>query len=100
MMVDGYWLPSNRCDPRAIALYMRHYSVRGDGCWDSPAHGPLPTTKARARGMGMRLGPRVVRRQPGSASQLARLAASFILEFLALVSLTVVPAALLFLLWP
>lgn len=25
-LVDGHWLSSNRCDPRAIALYFRHYS--------------------------------------------------------------------------
>jgi hypothetical protein len=24
----GYWLPSNKFDPRAVALYMRHYSAR------------------------------------------------------------------------
>lgn len=27
-MVDGYWLPSHHADPRAIALYLRHYSAR------------------------------------------------------------------------
>jgi hypothetical protein len=27
-VIDGYWLPSNHADPRAIALYLRHYSAR------------------------------------------------------------------------
>ena len=27
-LCDGYWLPSNHADPRAIALYLRHYSAR------------------------------------------------------------------------
>lgn len=27
-LIDGYWLPSNHADPRAIALYPRHYSAR------------------------------------------------------------------------
>ena len=27
-LIDGYWLPSNHADPRAIALYLRHYSAR------------------------------------------------------------------------
>ena len=30
-MFGGYWLPSNRCDPRAIALYLRHYSSEKGG---------------------------------------------------------------------
>jgi hypothetical protein len=28
MLIDGHWLPSNHADPRAIALYLRHYSAR------------------------------------------------------------------------
>lgn len=27
-MVDGYWLPSHRADPRGLALYKRHYSYK------------------------------------------------------------------------
>lgn len=27
-MIDGYWRSSNHADPRAIALYLRHYSAR------------------------------------------------------------------------
>ena len=27
-MIDGYWLPSHHADPRAITLYLRHYSAR------------------------------------------------------------------------
>ena len=27
LQMDGYWLPSNRSDPRAISLYRRHYSA-------------------------------------------------------------------------
>lgn len=27
VLADGYWLPSNRADPRAFALYKRHYSA-------------------------------------------------------------------------
>lgn len=27
-MIDGHWLPSHRADPRALALYLRHYSAR------------------------------------------------------------------------
>jgi hypothetical protein len=27
LLVDGYWLPSHRADPRAYALYRRHYSA-------------------------------------------------------------------------
>lgn len=27
-VIDGYWLPSHHADPRAIALYLRHYSAR------------------------------------------------------------------------
>lgn len=27
-MIDGHWLPSNKFDPRAVALYERHYSAR------------------------------------------------------------------------
>lgn len=27
-MIDGHWLSSNKFDPRAIALYERHYSAR------------------------------------------------------------------------
>lgn len=27
-LVDGYWLPSYRSDPRAITLYRRHYSAK------------------------------------------------------------------------
>jgi len=27
-MIDGHWLPSHHADPRAIALYLRHYSAR------------------------------------------------------------------------
>ena len=26
-MIDGYWLSANKADPRAIALYERHYSA-------------------------------------------------------------------------
>lgn len=31
LLIDGHWLPANRCDPRAIALYFRHYSSRKGG---------------------------------------------------------------------
>ena len=27
-MIEGYWFPSNHADPRAVALYLRHYSAR------------------------------------------------------------------------
>lgn len=27
-LIDGYWLPSYRSDPRVIALYSRHYSAK------------------------------------------------------------------------
>jgi hypothetical protein len=27
-VIDGYWLPSYRSDPRAISLYLRHYSAK------------------------------------------------------------------------
>ena len=27
-MIDGHWLPSHRADPRALALYKRHYSAK------------------------------------------------------------------------
>lgn len=27
-MIDGHWLSSNKFDPRALALYERHYSAR------------------------------------------------------------------------
>ena len=27
-MIDGYWLATHRADPRVIALYRRHYSVK------------------------------------------------------------------------
>jgi hypothetical protein len=30
-LLEGYWLPSHRCDPRAIALYFRHYSSAKGG---------------------------------------------------------------------
>lgn len=27
-MIDGHWLPSHRADPRALAIYKRHYSAK------------------------------------------------------------------------
>jgi hypothetical protein len=27
-MIDGHWLSSNKFDPRALAIYQRHYSAR------------------------------------------------------------------------
>jgi hypothetical protein len=27
-LVDGYWLATQRADPRAFALYRRHYSAK------------------------------------------------------------------------
>lgn len=27
-MIDGHWFSSNHADPRAVALYLRHYSAR------------------------------------------------------------------------
>lgn len=27
-LIDGYWLSSNKFDPRAVAIYERHYSAR------------------------------------------------------------------------
>lgn len=33
-MIDGYWLATHRADPRAFALYRRHYSARKNaGVW-------------------------------------------------------------------
>lgn len=32
-MIDGQWLAVNRCDPRAFALYRRHYSFTKNSKW-------------------------------------------------------------------
>ena len=33
-MIEGYWLPVRRNDPRAFALYRRHYSAdKNMGAW-------------------------------------------------------------------
>jgi hypothetical protein len=32
-MIDGNWLSSHRADPRALALYKRHYSAKKNARW-------------------------------------------------------------------
>lgn len=34
-MIDGNWLSSHRADPRALALYKRHYSAKKNARWRS-----------------------------------------------------------------
>jgi hypothetical protein len=37
-MIDGNWLAVNRCDPRAFALYRRHYSFKKNEPYRTPGN--------------------------------------------------------------
>lgn len=63
-LVEGYWFSSHQADPRALALYLRHYSAKqyadnrprrqfGPGC----EHMVLLTADARAVWVWMRAKP-------------------------------------------
>lgn len=37
-MIDGHWLAVKRTDPRAFALYSRHYSFKKNARWRTPGN--------------------------------------------------------------